>query len=408
MYKPLKGVKVVDLTYFIAGPGTARILADWGADVIKVEPFWGDPGRTTGAGMGAPADFGANPLYSCYNSEKRGISIDLKSEKGMEILHKLLETADVFVSSYRTKALNKLGLDYETVHEKYPKIVWAQINGYGDEGPAKDNPGFDVIAFWARSGAMSDAAEIGTAVNPPIGFGDATTSCSLAGGIAAALYEQQRTGVGAKVMVSLFTQAIWNLSSLVASVQYGDKYPKTRTMANSPVINSYECKDGKWIFLAILEHERYFDSFCKVIEREDLIGNEKFCTGAGAKENSPELIEIISDAFKNWSQDEMHDKLIAVDIAHERIQGVEDVLNDPQALANNYIHEVENRDGTRSFMAMPPIKFNNVNVNVKSDAPLIGEHNEEILMSLGYTMDEIKEMEEANFIKSVAYEREFV
>lgn len=187
MYKPLKGVKVIDLTYFIAGPGSARILADWGADVIKVEPFWGDPGRGTGAGMGMPASVDINPLYSTYNSNKRGIAIDLKSEKGMEIMEKMLEKADVFISSYRTKALVKLGLDYESVHKRYPQIVWAQVNGFGDYGPAKDNPGFDTVAFWARSGAMLDLAEKGTAVNPAIGFGDATTSCSLAGGIAAAL-----------------------------------------------------------------------------------------------------------------------------------------------------------------------------------------------------------------------------
>lgn len=406
MFKPLRGVKVVDLTYFVAGPGTARILADWGADVIKVEPFWGDPGRLTGAGMGAPATFGVNPFYTCYNADKRGIAIDLKSEKGMEILHRLLADADVFLSSYRTKALVKLGLDYETLHEKYPKLVWGQINGFGDHGPAKDNAGFDTVAFWARSGAMLDAAEKGTTVNPPIGFGDATTSCSLAGGIAAALYEQQRSGKGSKVMVSLFAQAIWNLSALVASTQYGDEYPKTRKAANSPVINSYECKDGKWIFLSILEHERYYDALCKVIEREDLIGNEKYCTTAAAKENAPELIEIISAQFKGWTQDEMDQRLLEADIAHEKIQGTVDVLKDPQAIANNYVYEVENRDGTKCMMAMPPIKFNTIDVELKRDAPLIGEHNNEVLKELGYTDEEIKELEEANAIKSVPYVKE--
>lgn len=404
MYKPLEGVKVVDLTYFVAGPGTARILADWGADVIKVEPFWGDPGRLTGAGMGAPADFGCNPFYSCYNSEKRGISVDLKSEKGMEIIGKLLETADVFISSYRTKALVKLGLDYETMHKKYPQIVWAQVNGFGDLGPAKDNPGFDTVAFWARSGAMLDAAEKGTTVNPPIGFGDATTSCSLAGGIAAALYQQQKTGLGAKVMISLFGQALWNLSALVASTQYGDEYPKTRKAANSPVINSYECEDGKWIFLSILEHERYYETFCKVIEREDLIGNKNFETTQAAKDNAPELISIISEQFKQWTQEEMHQKLLNADIAHEKIQGVFDAINDPQAQENNYVYKVDNRDGTKSIMAMPPVKFNTVDVNVKNDAPLIGENNEEVLVELGYSEEEIKQLAEENIIKSVAYE----
>jgi crotonobetainyl-CoA:carnitine CoA-transferase CaiB-like acyl-CoA transferase len=405
MFKPLEGVKVVDLTYFIAGPGTARILADWGADVVKVEPFWGDPGRTTGAGMGAPADFGKNPLYSCYNAEKRGISIDLKAEKGMEILEKLLEKADVFVSSYRTKALVKLGLDYESMHKRHPKIVWAQINGFGDYGPAKDNAGFDTVAFWARSGAMIDVAEKGTTVNPPIGFGDATTSCSLSGGIAAALYQQQKTGEGSKVMVSLFAQAIWNLSSLVASTQYGDVYPKSRTNANSPVINSYECKDGGWIFLSILEYERYFETLCKVIQREDLIGMEKYATIQTARANSPELISIISEQFKKWTQAEIDQKLTEADIAHEKIQHVIDAVKDPQAIANNYVYEVGNRDGTRCMMAMPPIKFNSIDVKITKDAPLIGEHNEEILKELGYTEVDIKQMAADKVIVSVPYEK---
>ena len=159
MNQPLKGVKVIDLTYFVAGPGSARILADWGADVIKVEPDFGDPGRKTGATMTMPVDDNAsNPFYSIYNCNKRGISINLKEEKGLEIMDRLLKDANVFISSYRTGALKRLGLDYETMSKKHPHIIWGQINGFGDYGPAKDNPGFDTVAFWARSGAMIDIA----------------------------------------------------------------------------------------------------------------------------------------------------------------------------------------------------------------------------------------------------------
>lgn len=387
--QPLKGVRVIDLTYFIAGPGAARILADWGADVIKVEPSWGDPGRGTGRSMQMPTEVDVNPLYSTYNSNKRGIALDLKGEKGMEVLHKLLETADVFISSYRTKALVKLGLDYETLHEKYPKIVWAQVNGFGDFGPAKDNPGFDTVAFWARSGAMSDCAEQGTTVNPPIGFGDATTSCSLAGGIAAALYEQQKTGIGKKVMVSLFGQAIWNLSSVVVSTQYGDEYPKTRKNAVSPVINSYRCSDGKWIFLSILEHERYFPILCQVLKRADLVEQEKFATTLSAKENGPELIQILDAEFVRYTQDEMDRMLTEADIAHEKIQGTKDLVTDQQALANNYVHPFTNRDGSMTYYAMPPVKFNTVEPVDIQDAPKVGQHNLEVLKELGYAEEEV-------------------
>ena len=134
MFKPLEGVKVIDLTYFVAGPGAARILADWGADVIKVEPSFGDPGRGTGATMSCPTNKDCNPFYTAYNANKRGLSLNLKSEDGKAILDKMLETADVFVSSYRTGALKRLGLDYDSLSKKFPHLIWAQINGFGDFG----------------------------------------------------------------------------------------------------------------------------------------------------------------------------------------------------------------------------------------------------------------------------------
>ena len=154
MNQPLKGVKVIDLTYFVAGPGAGKMLADWGADVIKVEPGCGDPCRKTGATMCMPIEEDCNPLYSTYNANKRGLSVNLKTEEGMAVMDKLLKESNVFLSSYRTGALKRLGLDYESISEKCPHIVWAQINGFGDYGPIKDNAGFDLVAYWALTMMM--------------------------------------------------------------------------------------------------------------------------------------------------------------------------------------------------------------------------------------------------------------
>ncbi len=391
LHKPLEGVKVIDLTYFVAGPGTTKILADWGADVIKVEPSFGDPGRKTGATMMMPIEDDVNPFYTTYNANKRGFSVNLKSEQGLEIMHKLLSDANVFVSSYRTGALKRLGLDYESLKERHPHLIWAQINGFGDYGPAKDNPGFDTVAFWARSGTMLDIAEKDTSpINPPIGFGDATTSCSLAGGICAALYNQAKTGQGEKVMVSLFGQAIWNASSLIASTQYEDEYPKTRKNAISPVINSYKCKDGKWLFLSILEYERYFESLCKIFGREDMLEDERFVDSITAKANAPALIAEIDKEFIKYTQAEMIELLTSVDIAHEKIQHYSEIIMDPQALENNYVVEDENRDGSKTVYAMTPIKFGNIEANLSRTSPLIGEHSKEIMEEVGYSEDEIE------------------
>lgn len=405
---PLQGVKVIDLTYFVAGPGTAKIMADWGADVIKVEPSFGDPGRGTGGTMSAPTKKDCNPWYSAYNANKRGLSLNLKEPEGLAVLNKLLETADVFVSSYRTGALRRLGLDYESLHKKFPGLIWAQINGFGDFGPAKDNAGFDTVAFWARSGAMIDPAERGTTINPPIGFGDATTSSSLCGGICGALYRKAKTGKGCKVMVSLFAQAIWNNSALVVSTQYGDEYPKTRKNAVSPVINSYMCSDGQWIFLSILEHDRYYNTLMKVLGREDLLDDPRYCTAAEGKKNGPALIEIIAGEFIKHTQDEMVNMLTAADIAHERIQHVKDVLNDPQALENKYVMPIANLDGTVTKQAMSPIRFaenepasiEDIEPTVRCQAPLIGQHSAEILREYGYDEAQVASMLERKIITS--------
>lgn len=392
MKEPLEGVKVIDLTYFVAGPGTARILADWGADVIKVEPAFGDPGRHTGAGMTCPDSDWNNPFYTTYNAGKRGLSVNLKTPEGKEIMGRLLQTAQVLVTSYRTQALKRLGLDYESLRESCPHLIWAQVNGFGDYGPAKDNPGFDTVAYWARSGAMMDIAEKDTnPINPPIAFGDSVTSCSLAGGICAALYRQQKTGLGGKVEVSLFGQAIWNVGALIASTQHEDVYPKSRKEAISPVINSYQCKDGKWIFLSILEHERYFGTLCtEVLGRGDLAEDERFAGTLEAKRHAAELIQILDGEFARYTQDEIVDRLTKADIAHERIQHVKDVLKDEQALANQYLICRENRDKSRSLYASTPVHFDGADIRTQCDAPLIGQDSREILGELGYKREEIE------------------
>ena len=407
MFKPLDGVKVIDLTYFVAGPGAARILADWGADVIKVEPSFGDPGRGTGATMSCPTVKDCNPFYTAYNANKRGLSLNLKSDEGKAVLYKLLESADVFVSSYRTGALRRLGLDYDSLSKKFPHLIWAQINGFGDFGPAKDNAGFDTVAFWARSGAMIDITEKDTSpVNPLIGFGDATTSCSLSGGICAALYQKAKTGKGCKVMVSLFAQAIWSESAGMVSTQYGDEYPKTRLNPGSPVMDTFKSADDKWFYMSILEPDRYNDALMKELGRNDLVGDPRYCPAVAAKAHSSELVEILSAEFAKHTMDEIAAMFARADIAYDRVQHIKEVLDDPQALENMYIIPVENRDGTVTKQPMTPIRFattepariEDIAPTMERQAPLVGEHSAEILKEHGYTDEDIQKLVDSKVV----------
>lgn len=397
--KPLAGVKVVDLTYYVAGPGTAKILADWGASVIKIEPPGGEPGRMTGITLGVPSNNEFNPYFGTYNANKQAMVLNLKSEKGKKIMDKLLAEANVFVTSFRPGALKRLGLDYENVNRKYPHLVWASINGFGEYGPDKDKAGFDTVAFWAKSGAMIDLTEKDTSpINPTLAFGDAGTACSLAGGICAALYQQERTGKGSKVVVSLFSQAIWQLGSVLVSSQYGDVYPKTRTCPNGPLVNSYQTKDNEWLFICVLDDRMYRPFFEIVLERPDLADDPRCQNAASVKDETRELTALIAKEFRNHTIDEMITRLTEADIAFERINHVVDVLCDPQARANQYVVEVTQRNGEKTLSALTPVKIGTGNNEIVYDNPRVGEHTEQVLLQLGYTVEEIASLEAAGVV----------
>ena len=399
MSKPLEGVKVVDLTYYVAGPGTAKILADWGADVIKIEPPGGEPGRTTGLNLGVPSEDEFNPYFGSYNANKRAIILNLKNPDGQEVMDKLLAQADVFVTSFRPGALKRLGLDYETLSAKYPSIIWASINGFGEKGPDKDRAGFDTVAYWARSGAMLDLTEKDTApLIPTLAFGDANTSGSLAGGICAALYKREKTGKGTKVMVSLFAQALWNLASIVVSSQFGDIYPKSRIAPNVPMVNSYQTSDGKWLFVTLFDDRLYPVFLEKVVRRKDLAEDPTYNNPVGAKEHSEELTAIVAAEFAANTQEEMISRLLDADIAHEKINHVRDILQDCQAVANDYIVEVPQKNGKTTLMAQPPVKMDTTEVSLKYGTPAPGEHTRQVLEELGYSGEEIAHLAAQNVI----------
>lgn len=389
----LKGVRVVDLTTYAAAPGAGRMMADWGADVIKVEGFSGDPMRKFGDQMGVPAETDENPVWELENGNKRAIAIDLKNKDGMEVMLKLLATADIFISNVRIGSLKKMGLDYETLAPKFPKLVWGHISGYGVYGADAPRPGYDVVSYWARGGSLVDMAPVGhPPVTPPYGIGDHTASLVLLGGVLAALTKARATGQGEKVEASLYGTAIWVNSLMVISTQYGDQWPKDRYQPSSPLGTSYQCKDGEYITLTILAYERYWRPFCEAMEiSEDVINDERYNNLLAAKipENNRALCHILEEAFAKKDRAYWSERLKAADIAFEQSSHYGDVYKDQQAKDNHYVIPFKMQNGNEFMLPMSPVQFKTNEAIDSAHAPQIGEHTGDILKELGYSEAEI-------------------
>ncbi len=396
MNKPLTGIRVIDCTFFAAGPSCGRTLAEWGAEVIKIEPPGGEPNHDR-----------RNPdkdiAFEAYNYGKKDIVINSKDPKGYQLMMDLIATADVFMTSYRTVALKKLGLDYETLSAKYPRLVWGSINGFGDEGPDAEAPGFDTVAYWAKSGLMNDFVSKGAPiVIPPVAFGDMSAGATLAGGIAAALFSREKTGRGDKVMVSLYGLAVYGLTSPLSAVQrQSNVFPGDRTQPAIALMNSYKCKDGKWVYMAVLEYERYFPVLMKLIGREDLINDPILSNRVSAYDHRPELTAVMDEGFSKYTQDEWCEMLTKADIAFSTVRQVADIPGDPQALANNYIAEYTYRDGSKEMYTTSPVKFGSIDLDALPPAPRTGEDTVAILRDLGYSEEQVGQMIASGVVQAV-------
>ncbi len=274
---------------------------------------------------------------------------------------------------------------------KHPQIIWGILTGFGTEGPAASNPGFDTVAFWARSGAMLDFCENGAVpLTPPFGLGDFGTAGTLAGALAACLYQQAKTGRGEKVMVSLYGQAIWDNGCCIQAEYHGNHWPKSRLEPDSPLRNTYKCKDGTWLMVSVLDYERFYRPFMESMGRSDLIDDVRFNTEANMKNHRKELVDILDPIFRSRDYAQWDRIFVNHDIAHDRINHMSDTIRDEQALKNNYIYKYKNRDGSEDLMVSTPVKFGREDEIAHKNAPLIGEHTEQVMRECGYSDEEIK------------------
>ena len=392
----LKGVRVVDFTTHVAAPACTRIMADWGADVIKVEGAGGEAYRVFGASLGTPIDDNMNPLFQLENANKRDVGLNLKTPEGMEAMLKLIETADVFVTNVRMKSLEKLGLDYETLSVRFPKLVWGHVSGYGLYGDEAARPGFDIVAYWARGGMMCDMPPQGSPpLSVPSGVGDHTTALALLGGVCAALLKARATGKGEKICTSLYNTAIYASGLMVTSSQYGDHYPKSRYEPSTPLMNSYCSKDGAWLTLALLNYEVMFPKLCEVLELKGLAEDPRYGSVAAVKQggNNEALCRILEEGFAKFDSGYLGDEMTKRDLTFERCRHFREISKDPQAHANYYFNKVVYDDGSTVQLPATPVHFSTNEPLPCGPAPRLGEHNAEVLSELGYSAEQIAAME---------------
>jgi len=363
----------------------------------------GDPMRVFGNSMGVPCTDEENPIWELENGNKNGVAINLKNPEGMKFMLKLLESADVFITNVRLGSLEKMGLDYDSLHAKFPKLVWGHISGYGVYGPEAPRPGYDVVSFWSRGGQLIDLPPVGhPPITAPYGVGDHTSSLVLLSGVLAALYKARATGEGSRINASLMNTAMWVSSLMLISTQYGDQWPKDRYMPSTPLSTTYQCSDGEWITLTVLDFDRYWAAFVKAMEMDpSFIENPRFNNVKAAKDpaNEPEMVRAIEEAFAKNTSKYWYDRLVAADIAFEVARHFKDLPHDEQAIANHYVEEVTLRNGNSFMLPMSPIQIN-VNEALENNyAPLLGEHTAKYLEEFGYSPEEIKTLIDSGAVK---------
>lgn len=394
--RPLEGIKVVELATFIAAPCCARYLADLGAEVIKVESPKGDPIRYTAVNEGRPLDQKENTSYDLENANKRCITLNTKNEEGRAVLEKMISEADIFITNWRQDPLKRAALDYDTLHEKYPSLVYGFVSGYGEKGPDKDLPGFDFTAFYARAGiigTLKDKDSLPMLTIP--GFGDHQVGMYLASGVLAALFRAKMTGEGDRVVVSLLHTGIWIVSLMLQASQYGDvstQFPISRSQIANPLSVVYKTKDEKWIQIAMPQYDRHYPIFMEAAGHPEMVGDPRFYPQAALQKNLDEFYYFLVDLMGSKTIDEWCEIMDANDLPYSVAQTWDQVLVDKQAWASDCFYEMNYSNGNKRTMVRPPVMFKETGLPPYERGPYLGEQTEEILKQFGYSDVEINKL----------------
>lgn len=402
MNMPLAGVKVVELATVVAAPTTSRMLCAYGAEVVKVETLYGDEMRRAGKTELTPYEDYKNPLFTVHNSNKRLTSINFKDPEGKAALLKLIGEADVFITNVREASLRRSGLDYDTLRESFPQLIYAHFSGFGPKGPVASNPGFDSTGFWLRSGPMADWQVEGSfPFVPTYAFGDMATSSVLLSGILMALLGREKTGCGTKVETSLFASGIWCNSVGVVETQFERRHlnPDPFRPAD-PFDTTYKCADGKWIGVYVNEYKKDKAKLAKLLGMEDILEDPRYDDIATLAESGVivEAVKRCNEIFLTRTSAEWRELLSANSVSCEVMQSTCDVSRDSQAIENHYVEELEFADGLKVMMPCPPVHFSEYTRRPYEPTGEIGKDTDAVFASLGYSGEEIARLREKGAI----------
>jgi crotonobetainyl-CoA:carnitine CoA-transferase CaiB-like acyl-CoA transferase len=391
----LSGIRVVEIAAWTFVPAAGAVLADWGADVIKIEhPETGDPQRgliSSGIVSGAG---GVNHFVEQPNRGKRSVAIDTRTPDGLELLMKIVETADVFLTNLLPDSRERMGIDVDQIRARNPKIIYARGHGYGTKGDLSEQGGFDLAAYWARGG-IGDAYSLGDGSYPAIqrpAFGDVYGGLSIAAGIAGALVKRERTGEPSVVDVSLLNAAIWQLGpDIVGAGITGQDIPKfnLEEMPN-PVASMYKTKDGRFVAFVLLQADRFWSDFCTRLGRTDLIDDERYASAAVRFQNRADCIAQLRKTFESQDLSHWEQAFAGFEGVWDVVHTAHEVHSDKQALINGYLPRATNASGIEFALAASPVQFDETPLDLER-APEHGEHTDALLAELGFSDEEIIE-----------------
>ena len=390
---PLAGLRVLEFASWLAVPATGALLADLGAQVIKVEPPTGDASR--GYRMqpfGFTTDFPINYGFEADNRGKRSIVLDLQQPAAAEIVQRLANQADVVMTNLVPGRLERYGLTYALLAEQNPRMIYLALTGYGKDGPDRDRLGFDQGPLWARSGILSMMVRPGDVPPlPPSGVGDHATVGLLLSGILTALLERERSGRGQEVQASLLGAGLFFLTYPVSGALVAHQEPrdKPRTEVVNPLRNFYQTRDGSWLNLMMPQSDRHWPQFCQAIGRPELVDHPRYATAAARTESCVELIALLDEVFLEADMDEWALRLNGVGLLWDPIRSVQQAINDPQVEANGFFTTVEHPTHGAYDTLASPLRFSHSESKVRGPAPELGQHTEEILLEIGYTWEDI-------------------